>query len=54
LIDVAGSVFDFRVSRVLGDVINNVPNAAGYDLNFCITRASNQVTTSHSTLNYSN
>ncbi|XP_060528094.1 galactose mutarotase-like isoform X2 [Cylas formicarius] len=39
---VSGTVFDLRVPKTLGDVINKVPNAKGYDHNFCVTKASSQ------------
>ncbi|KAJ8933347.1 hypothetical protein NQ314_014060 [Rhamnusium bicolor] len=42
ILPVDGTVFDFRVPKVLGDVINNVPKADGYDHNFCIIRGSQQ------------
>ncbi|CAH1984833.1 unnamed protein product [Acanthoscelides obtectus] len=40
--NVNGTVFDLRVPKVLGDVINKVPNSPGFDHNFCITRPSKQ------------
>ncbi|XP_050310782.1 galactose mutarotase-like [Anthonomus grandis grandis] len=40
LIAVSGTTFDLRVPKLLGDVIHKVPNAPGYDHNFCITRPS--------------
>ncbi|KAJ8915083.1 hypothetical protein NQ315_014338 [Exocentrus adspersus] len=45
ILPVSGTVFDFRIPKRLGDVINNVPNAAGYDNNFCIIRGTEQETT---------
>ncbi|XP_030747798.1 aldose 1-epimerase-like [Sitophilus oryzae] len=35
---VSGTIFDLRLPKVLGDVINKVPNSPGYDHNFAITR----------------
>ncbi|KAJ8933345.1 hypothetical protein NQ314_014058 [Rhamnusium bicolor] len=42
LLPVADTVFDLRIPRVLGDVIQNVPDSPGYDHNFCVTRGSEQ------------
>ncbi|CAG9830813.1 unnamed protein product [Diabrotica balteata] len=39
---VQNTVFDLRIPKVLGDVIHKVPNAPGFDHNFCITRGSEQ------------
>lgn len=39
---VANTVFDLRVPKQLGDVINEVPNVPGYDHNFCINSGSEQ------------
>lgn len=38
----ANTVFDLRVPKQLGDVINKVPNVPGYDHNFCINAGSEQ------------
>lgn len=43
LLSVNGTVLDFRVPRILKDVIHKVPNSPGFDHNFCIIRASSQV-----------
>lgn len=39
---VGNTVFDLRVPKQLGDVINKVPNAPGFDHNFCINCGSEQ------------
>lgn len=44
LLPVSGTLFDLRTPRILGDVINNVPNYPGYDHNYCITRPTSQDT----------
>ncbi|XP_076253651.1 galactose mutarotase-like [Rhynchophorus ferrugineus] len=40
LIPVSETVFDLRVPKILGDVITKVPEAPGFDHNFCVTRIS--------------
>ncbi|KAJ8936760.1 hypothetical protein NQ318_023197 [Aromia moschata] len=42
LIPVAGTVYDLRIPKVLGDIINKVPGAAGFDNNFCTIKGSEQ------------
>uniref|UniRef100_A0AAR5QFZ8 Aldose 1-epimerase n=2 Tax=Dendroctonus ponderosae TaxID=77166 RepID=A0AAR5QFZ8_DENPD len=43
LLDVAGTELDFRQARRLGDVINRVPNAKGFDFNYCISNPPGQM-----------
>ncbi|KAL1491924.1 hypothetical protein ABEB36_012443 [Hypothenemus hampei] len=42
LVNVSGTVFDFRVARNLGDAIKSTPEGKGYDINYCINKASAQ------------
>ncbi|XP_025834565.1 aldose 1-epimerase [Agrilus planipennis] len=42
LIPVANTVFDLQIPRKLKDVINNVPNALGFDNNFCVYKGTRQ------------
>lgn len=42
LVPVANTTFDLQIPRVLGNVINDVPESPGYDHNFCINQASEQ------------
>ncbi|CAH1984836.1 unnamed protein product [Acanthoscelides obtectus] len=39
---VCGTPFDLRVPKTLGDIIHKVPNTAGFDHNFCVTKGSKQ------------
>ncbi|CAG9865559.1 unnamed protein product [Phyllotreta striolata] len=45
LLPVAGTVFDLRVPKVLGDVIHKIPGYDGFDHNFCINKGSKQENT---------
>jgi aldose 1-epimerase len=45
LLPVADTVFDLRVPKILGDLINKVPKSTGFDHNFCITKGPEQGTT---------
>ncbi|KAK9883671.1 hypothetical protein WA026_001840 [Henosepilachna vigintioctopunctata] len=42
LLKVAGTIFDLRIPKVLGDVIHKIPGYDGYDHNFCITKGEYQ------------
>lgn len=42
LLPVQGTIFDLRVPKTLGDVINKIPGYLGYDHNFCITKGTKQ------------
>lgn len=42
LLNVAETVFDLRISQLLGDVITKVPGSDGYDHNFCINKGVDQ------------
>lgn len=43
LLEVGGSVMDLRQSTRLGEVVNRVPNAKGFDLNFCLSNPPGQM-----------
>lgn len=45
LLSVAGTIFDLRIPKILGDVINKIPGYLGYDHNFCVTKGSSQENT---------
>ncbi|KAJ8972004.1 hypothetical protein NQ317_005981 [Molorchus minor] len=38
ILPVSGSIFDLRLPKVLGDILNNVPGQAGFDNNFCVIK----------------
>lgn len=40
IINVANTIFDFRVPKTLGDVIHKTVNGAGYSSNYCINKDS--------------
>lgn len=42
LLPVGGTVFDLRIPKVLGDVIDKIPDYTGFDHNFCITKRDGQ------------
>ncbi|XP_056645717.1 galactose mutarotase-like [Diorhabda sublineata] len=42
LLPVQNTVFDLRVPKELGQIINKVPNSPGFDNNFCITKGTEQ------------
>ncbi|XP_063924261.1 galactose mutarotase-like isoform X2 [Zophobas morio] len=39
---VGGTVFDLQAPKVLGELINKVPNSDGFDHNFCVMKESGQ------------
>lgn len=39
LLNVADTVFDLRIPRLLGDVLTKIPKSDGYDHNFCINKS---------------
>ncbi|XP_050310780.1 galactose mutarotase-like isoform X2 [Anthonomus grandis grandis] len=45
LLPVADTIFDLRIPKVLGEVINRIPGYLGYDHNFCVTKGSAQENT---------
>ncbi|KAF7285636.1 hypothetical protein GWI33_010289 [Rhynchophorus ferrugineus] len=45
LLPVAGTIFDLRIPKILGQVINNIPGYLGYDHNFCVNKGSSQDST---------
>lgn len=45
LLPVADTIFDLRIPKVLGQVINKIPGYLGYDHNFCVTKGSAQENT---------
>lgn len=45
LLPVSDTIFDLRIPKVLGNVINKIPNYLGYDHNFCVTKGSTQENT---------
>lgn len=42
LLPVAGTIFDLRIPKILGEVIHKIPGYLGYDHNFCVTKGSSQ------------
>nr|XP_022915597.1 aldose 1-epimerase-like [Onthophagus taurus] len=42
LLNVAGTIFDLQIPKILGDVIHKIPGYSGYDHNFCINKGVKQ------------